>query len=88
LISLSLVQLYLNWRAIAQIIAAITAVSGVLYCFKKHLTSDLTNSLQTLMKSSFLPYIQQGFLLNNFVKIASERTIEKRQIISMMKSKK
>ncbi|WP_229647909.1 hypothetical protein, partial [Vibrio parahaemolyticus] len=59
-----------------------------LYCFKKHLTSDLTNSLQTLMKSSFLPYIQQGFLLNNFVKIASERTIEKRQIISMMKSKK
>ncbi|MDW1957272.1 hypothetical protein, partial [Vibrio sp. Vb0562] len=66
----------------------ITAVSGVLYCFKKHLTSDLTNSLQTLMKSSFLPYIQQGFLLNNFVKIASERTIEKRQIISMMKSKK
>ena len=71
-----------------QVLATLSAVSGVLYCFKKHLTSDLTNSLQTLMKSSFLPYIQQGFLLNNFVKIAMERTIKKRQLINMMKSKK
>jgi len=68
--------LYLNRRAIAQIIAAITAVSGVLYCFKKHLTSDLANSLQSLMKSSFSPYVEQGFLLNNFVKIAMESTIK------------
>jgi hypothetical protein len=80
--------LYLNRRAIAQIIAAISAVSGVLYCFKKHLTSDLTNSLQTLMKSRFLPHTKQGFVLKNFVKIAVERTIKKRQIINTMKSKK
>jgi hypothetical protein len=80
--------LYLNRRAIAQIIAAISAVSGVLYCFKKHLTSDLMNSLQTLMKSSFLTYTEQGFVLKNFVKKAVERTIKKRQLINVMKSKK
>ena len=76
------------FHVVDYILAALSAVSGVLYCFKKHLTSDLTNSLQTLMKSSFLPYIQQGFLLNNFVKIAMERTIKKRQLINTMKSKK
>ncbi|GAJ72054.1 hypothetical protein JCM18904_2850 [Vibrio sp. JCM 18904] len=47
-----------------------------MYCFKKHLTSDLANSLQSLMKSSFSPYAEQGFLLNNFVKIAMESTIK------------
>ncbi|CAM2819272.1 hypothetical protein VIMY103929_05385 [Vibrio mytili] len=44
-----------------QVLAAVSTVSGVLYCFKKHLTSDLVNSLQSLMKSGDSLYVEQGF---------------------------